>query len=808
MAGSKTQKNVGPKRVRSGTFIATRPGGRSSGRSSLEGCLEALFAAYARHFLAGEPPLPRFDARLEGASVCLEIHAPDGPQLVRRRASAYLLLAGQLWGACRAPAERAALPALITSLTSHPQGDGNAWINASAFVADAETGRALSTLAELVAADAPDEAVLLLRRFLDVDRGTSPHPAAFERLASPLPARITAQSAAGTFALRAGSLGPVALAKALRPLAISPDETERLAAATCLAAVVHHVEDADNLRFLAEAQPSLSAWLDEGDGAVFETALGMAQELGTKLLYRSAYAETKSLLDPVIAQHVALTKTLRARWECRLYMGDPLADEDLDRAATLDSPDDAAYLGPLTFWSGDVAARTIAGLTRVAAALLSKAEGLDPCPDRSPRRQPLPPFAADRAAFLARARKLADEALSLGASRAEEMLARAHVDGSARDRGLQADCRGVRAMIHEAAGDHAAALADFRRARLIRIAGGLCWQSDDYGAEIRRLERTTAPVAPPCFEPTWFFDESRTKAERDAAMSSWSAQTWRTLPHTPTTDGGPIAYVLLHSVIAHGANLWRTARYDGVDLGDRIAFAAGALPYLDRWRDRRDGARLAALLTTAHLTAFLGVDTPIQEASAEERRVLYTWVQRLVEAGPLDDEAILAGLDGAPWRRICACFDERVDEYDRLRDLFDALSGAGVDAASVALVLRAYEPLLAGQPADWDIPREQWTALAEPLSSVDAARVAPVLIAWTRSGQRIPAGWGMQTLHAKWLWPLAYVWSKAHVAPFLEEVERGGLDNGKRLTRWEVSSRRACLARLRRRTDAERERGK
>src|SRR5690606_38665199 len=154
---------------------------------------------------------------------------------------------------------------------------------------------------------------------------------------------------------------------------------ERLAVARSIAEALPHLSHSNHLAMFALVDGVLPALMTDGDGAVHEMAVGLAQNLGMKLLYKGAYPEAKKLLDIVVAHHVALPETLRARWECRLYLdacaGAALdaAEEDWERAAELDAPTDESSVGRCMFWSGDVTDRRRVALARVANALVARA---------------------------------------------------------------------------------------------------------------------------------------------------------------------------------------------------------------------------------------------------------------------------------------------------------------------------------------------------------------------------------------------------------------------------------------------------
>ncbi|WAS96473.1 hypothetical protein [Nannocystis punicea] len=778
-------------------------------RSSLEAGLERALAAYARHMLTRERAVPPFAARLDGPHVLVDVHAPDGLQHVRRRAGAYLQLCADIWGRSQAAAERAALPSLLATLSSHPDGGANEWSRFYDLEADADWYEGLEAVAEALVSGAPDEAVLLLRRLYDVDgrigsdRGLYSRGLRKRTAPAAIARAVAARSAATPEGERLGGT-PQAAIKRVVPFAGSESAVDRLAVASRICDALPNLSLSNHLTFHAIVDKALPALLQDGDGAVHEVALAAAQNLGMKLLYRGAYPEAKRLLDLVVAHHVALPESLRGRWECRLYLDAcagaadlDAAEEDWTRAATLDAPTDPSMVGRCMFWSGDVTDRRGVALARVAKALAVRAEGGDPCKDRKPGK---PPGADERARLIARAAALSGDALATASPRIEQDLERARVEGTASGRGFQADEVAARAKVREAAGDLAGALADYEAARELSIAAGLSWQIDHHGEPIRRLRGRLgqAPAgAPESFDPPWLLDPARTSEERERAAASWFAQPWREFPATPRAAvGRPFAYVLLRDAVAHSAALWKIAETDGHDLGDRLAFAARALVVLDRWCDRRDASWLESVLDDSHELAFFGETCAIDKQPAQRREPLLLWLKQLVLADPLDEAAVLRGLEGVPWTNLAAAFAAGVEHYDPLRDVFDAVRRAGFDGDALAVVLRAYQDLLKNDWSGFGKPRgaaAKWESHGRALAPLDGRKLAPALIAWIRARQAVPGYYGLPRLESKWLWPLWYAWSDEHCPGLLKEVSQGRLDNGKSLSKTQKAARRECL---------------
>ena len=794
----------------------SRNASSAASRSPLEAGLDRAAAAYARHMLTGKRTVPVYSARLDGPYVLLDVHAPDGVQHVKRRASAYLQLCADLWGRSRPPAGRALMPTLIGSLTSHPDGGANGWTNFHALESDPEWVDGLETVAKALIDGAREEAILLLRRLYEVDERFGPDrtlvDAGMRRRTAPpeIAEEVAARSAVTPESEWYRSTSPQAAVKRVVPFASSKDATERLAVAQRIAMALPHLSHSNHLAMYALVDGVLPALMSDGDGAVHEVAVGIAQNLGMKLLYVRAYPEAKKLLDIAVAHHVELAETLRARWECRLYLDAcagtrdlDAAEEDWKRAADLDSPTDESSMGRCIFWTGDVRDRRRVAIARVAAALVARAEGGDPCEDRKVAKKDLPD-AAEKARLLARAAALSDSAVKKGKARVERDLDRARKTGAALERGFQAEEYAARAKVREASGDLAGALVDYEAARELRVAGGISYQIDHFGPDIRRLRRlmlepqgAAASGVPESFDPEWFLDEERTSKEREAAATAWFAEPWRKFPKTPkAARGRPFAYVLLRDVLADSADIWKVAAKDEIDLGDRVAFGMRALRMLDAWFDRRDASRLEDVLDDSYQVAFFGEGCSLDSKTAKQRRPLFTWVKDLASADELDEAVVLRGLEGGPWRELEQHFISNVDTFDPLRDLFDAVRRARLDGDAIALVLGAYQPLLKNDWSALGQPRgaaKGWLQHGEALARLDGDAVAPALIAWTRAQQAVPGFYGRPKLDAKWLWPLYYAWSDAHCPAFLEEVAKGKLDNGKSLSRSQKATRRECL---------------
>lgn len=797
----KSQKTTKPEPTRDTTRASRTP---------LEHALDRLLVAYARHMLAFERPLPTFSARLDGAHVVAEIDAPDGVQTIRRRPSAYIGLCADVWGRAQAPDDRARCPSLVAAFSTHPDGRANEWGKMYDLEVDLDRIEGLEAIAQalLDAGDAAarDEAILLLRRLYAVDESAwkdGLYVRVSPRRAPPAIARAVRAPSGVPERPETKTTTPHAMVKHAVPYLHPGNPIDLLAFGMRVDDALPHLSLSNHLTFVALLEEALPAMLAEKDGAVHEVALGIAQNLGMKLFNKGAYAEAKPLLDIVIAHHGTLPESLRARWECRLYLDAcagaadlDAAEEDWARAAELDAPTDRSSVGACMFWAGDVRDRRRVALARVAKALMARANGGDPYAHRkvTKRNAPTP---EEQRRLIARAAALSEVAIESGASRAAADLERARSGESITPRGFQADELAARAKVREGSGDLAGALSDYEAARGMRIAAGLAWQIDHFGPDVRRLRRRLhggGATTPESFDPDWLVDPARTSAERESAVAAWHAQPWRVFPKTPgAARDGVLPYVILRDVLAHSAELWRIAEKDGKPLGDRVAFGERALAYLDGFFDRRDASRLESVLDDAHEVAFFREGTNVEAKPKKERAALVAYVAGLAAAERIDADAIVRGLEGAPWANLRARFDAEAYTYDPLRDVLDAARGAGLSGDDVAVVVRAYALLLTNDWSSLGAPRgaaAKWAKEGDALAKLDAERLAPALIAWTRA---YASGWGV-AVSAKWLWPLRYVWSDAVCPAFVEDVKKGRVDAKKTLSKSAKAARAECLA--------------
>lgn len=813
---TKIAKPAAAKATRPKATKATKPpetssrGATSRGeRSPLEHALDRFLAIYAKHMLVGDRARPDFTARLDGAHLLAEVRAPDGVQRVRRRASAHLGWCGDLWGAAQSAEERRRWPSLVATFTTHPSGTANGWGKFFDLEGERDWFEGLEAIAQALVDSgdqaARQEAILILRRLYEVDlRGHDRdlYVRFQPRIAPAAIAKEVKADASVPVREIKGSTTPHAEAKHYAPYA-----TARASAVDLLAVAMHlddtlpHLSLSNTLTFAAIVDPALSELLREGDGAAYELGIGLAQNLGMKLFNRRAYAEAKRYLDRVIAHHGSLPESLRARWECRLYLDAcagaadlDAAEEDWRRAAELDEPSDASSVGQCMFWAGDTHDRRRVALARVAKGLTKRAEGEDACEHRKIAKEDRP-TPAERQRLLARAAELSGAAVKGGAKRVARDLQQASGGASVTTRGFQAEEYAARAGVLEASGDLQGALADFEAARQLRVAGGLAWQIDHFGPDIRRLRSKLAGAparAPVSFEPEWLLAATRSSAEREAAVTAWAAQPWQTFPDEPAeARGRPFAYVVLRDVLAASAALWKLADADGMSLGDRLAFAERALALLDPWFDRRDASRLESVLDDSHEVAFFGEGTHLPSKSKQDRAPLLAWLAQLASAEPLDEATVLVGLEGEPWQRLRACFAKNVESYDPLRELHDVVRAASLSGDDVAVVLHAYQDLLHNDWSSFGSPRgaaAKWAQHGPALAKLDAEKLAPALIAWTRSRALANA----VALAAKWLWPFRYVWSDA-VPALLSAVEKGALDGPRKPSKTGKSARRECL---------------
>jgi hypothetical protein len=757
--------------------------------AALHDALAEFFALFSSNFLEGTREVPTFTARLVGTSIEVALQAGEGgTTLIRQRGSALYLLAGRLWAEARA-SEGHGLCSLLPTLTPYPLSFSTQWNNWQNLQQAALP--AVGRIALGLDDDAHEEAVLLLRHVLDVDSGywlelerAVPNGLREEVLAKlpELEQRTSSTSSLG------GHL------KALAPHAGSRDPRERLFVAKHYRSTTKHLSNDNHLTFTKNIQPALGAWLKEGDGAVFETAVGIAEMLGYKLFQRSAYAEAEPWLSAALDAGIASAELLRARWECRLYRGDErAAAEDWRAAEPIDDPAQGLSLG--FFHRGDRQDRKAMGLARVARSLGKLAGGEDPCRDRPKTKKAKVISETERSSLLARARVLAEEAVALVDERARGDEARARAGQGVTDRGFEARIFAARALVREGAGDTAGALDDYRRARTLATAAGLSWQGDLHGEDIRRLERAgkeNGGTIPECFDPEWFLASERSDDERSRAAAVWCAQPWRVVPDARERGTSiPIAFALVKAIVDHSAALWKLGEEDGVKLPDRLELAQRARPLLDRFADRRDADRLESVLDDAHEIAF----DILPRHEKAERAAFFAFLQALGGAGAIDEDQVLSALGDDAWSRLRRRLglEAKLDEFDPLRDVFDATVHAGAPMEAVVAALAAYQQLFRNDWASFATPRPAWVKLARPLERADGAKLVPELIELIRREQSVPGHHGLARLPAKSLWPLFYAWHPSTEA-FLIEVLAGKLDNGKSLSATQRKTRHECLS--------------
>ncbi|MCY1013893.1 hypothetical protein OV079_51885 [Nannocystis pusilla] len=778
-------------------------------RTPLEVGLGRVLAAYARHLLTGDRVVPGFAARLDGPHVLVGVQAPDALRHVRRRASAYLRLCADVWGQSQSAAERAVLPSLVATLTSHPSGGANGWSRFHELETDPDWLEGLEAVAAALVPGAPEEAVLLLRRLYDVDGRFGPDRGLYSRDFRPRKApaaiarAVAARSPVTPESEWSRSTSPHGAIKRVIPFATSESAAERLAVASRIADVLPQLSLSNHLTCYALVDKALPALLQDGDGAVHEVALGVAQNLGMKLLYHRAYAEAKRLLDLVVPYHVALPETLRAlgvpplprcmyrRRRPRRRRGGLEPRRGPRRAHRSEHGRPLHVLGGRRHRSprrragagGQGAGRARRGRRSVQGPQGRKA-----------------PAADEKARLVARAAALSGKALATATPRIEQDLERARAAGTASGRGFQAEEYAARAQVREASGELAGALADYEAARRLSIAAGLSWQIDHHGEPIRRLRAQLAPPAPgtipPGFDPPWFLDPARTADERERAATAWFAQPWREFPATPQAAAGrPFAYVLLRDAVAHSAALWQLAERDGIDLGDRLAFAARA-------SSSSIAGPTAATPLCSRACSATRTSSPSSAPAARSTR------SRRRSGGRCSSGWASSPAPNRSTRPRCcrawvACAGprSRPSSPPRSATTIRCATCSTRCAARAATARRspwcyAYQPLMRNDWSNFGKPRgaaAKWESLGRALASLDGRKLAPALIAWTRAQQAVPGYYGLPRLSSKWLWPLYYAWSEAHVPAFLAEVSKGNLDNGKSLSRDPEGRAPRCL---------------
>ncbi|MDC3955165.1 hypothetical protein [Polyangium jinanense] len=756
--------------------------------AALHDALAEFFGVFSSNFLQGQRDVPPFTARLVGASIEVPLKVGEGePIVLRQRGSALYLLAGRFWAAARA-SEGHGQRCLLPTLTPYPLSFSTQWKNWQDLQQAALP--AVGRIALALDNDAHEEAVLLVRHILDVDAGY------WLELERAVPNELRKEVLAKLSELKERTHSTSSLGGHLKVLAShtgSSDPRERLFVAKHYRYTTKHLSSDNHLTFLKNIQPALEAWLKEEDGAIFETAVGIAEMLGYKLFERGAYAEAEPLLSAALDAGIAGAELLRARWECRLYRGDErAAAEDWRAAEPIDDPAQGLSLG--FFYRGDRQDRKAIGLGRVARSLGKLASGEDPCRDRPKTKKAKAISETERSSHLARARVFADDAVALVDERARGDEARARAGQGVTDRGFETRIFAARALVREGLGDTAGALDDYRRARTLATAAGLSWQGDLHGDDIRRLEgagkgKENGGAIPESFDPKWFLASERGDDERSRAAAVWCAEPWRVVPDARQRGTSiPIAFALVKAIVDHSAALWKLGEADGVKLPDRLEFVQRARPLLDRYADRRDADRLESVLDDAHEIAF---DVFPRHEKAE-RAPFFVFLRAIGDAETIDEARVLSALDDDAWSRLRRHLEAKLDELDPLRDVFDATVRTGAPMDAVVAALAAYQELFRNDWGSFATPRPAWEKLAKPLERADGAKLAPALIEFIRREQSVPGHYGLTRLPAKSLWPLFYAWHPSTEA-FLLEALAGKLDHGKSLSATQRKTRHECL---------------
>ncbi|MFF5229486.1 hypothetical protein [Dactylosporangium sp. NPDC000521] len=473
--------------------------------SKLAGSLSALFAGYAEFWLGVSQPVPAFTVEVNGPDLELTVDGVQRP--VRGRLSAYAVLAHRFWAAVL-PA-----PVVIPSLI-RGGNEGRDW---EQF--DDEHARAAlrEAAAGLEAAGERTEAALVHRLLAgtDGDWGVPPWTSAAEytghhQVPGSLLAEVQRRSPVVERIAGRKSWNAAGTVKALQAGVGVSDPFDRLALAHLSAHAIGEWMWSEGLKH-DEALRFLLALTTDPDAAGM-VALGGAEDMALALVRQRAYAEAIPWLTACIDGDVRVAELAAARYECRLAVGDPDADDDWPLVErTVHAPDakrnrsEAVAGGPSwndVRFAGGLGARRAAALARAAEATALRAAGEDlwlveqvrrygsdtarKGVERLLKKRAYTPGDDEAAALRARARDLCEQALRTAGPDAADTAPTTAEGGKDRERFFRANALfGAVGRAREALGDHDAALAAYTTARDVALAAGIT--GDWWAGDVQRV---------------------------------------------------------------------------------------------------------------------------------------------------------------------------------------------------------------------------------------------------------------------------------------------------------------------------------
>lgn len=455
--------------------------------SQVKHVLTTVFEAY-RNVLGSESwSIVPFDVDISNDKVSISLSHQGKVRTFSGRLSALGFLSGRYWAAayfCDELLEICPtwLPTLSTTTPNYlravVQSDyGTIQKNEEFKNAMRDAGRVF------LEAGQQEEAILCFRRSSDMIFDVVQE--------SVVPSELKARVAGVTNAVKGKGTTVSSFSKSLLQWLDSELPEERMCAIRAIHGPMGELTYSNRLRLFKAFRDPLARVCNDQIDAVRELGLGLAEIWSDKLWEVSAYVEALVVLNPLVESNVRLRDSLLQRWECRLALEmDSDAEADFERAKKLiEAP--LPMLNNLsidhTFFAwGDLTDYRAAGLTRVAEACLSWAEGIDPCEDRR-IRVPKPPSPKRQQQLLDRASKLLEEAVAI----AEDRVWTPSQSGESRSYHAKTFC--VLAKAHEMKGSMNEAFASISKARDMALKLGLSFQTT-YSHEYDRLRQAVSTI--------------------------------------------------------------------------------------------------------------------------------------------------------------------------------------------------------------------------------------------------------------------------------------------------------------------------
>jgi len=291
---------------------------------------------------------------------------------------------------------------------------------------------------------------------------------------------------------------PLAGARRVGPWLENNDPVERTTAAGLLEDVFSAAANENRLKICEATRDSLIAALADNHSIVREAALHALNKLAERVYFIRAYPEVLPILDRLIETGINPGRHLLWRWETRLALEHPEAENDLARAKRL------TYLPSLRideviFHEGDVKDWIGAGLTRAAHALMCRSAGRESCEEPERKGERFKVSAVRRRNLVEAAEGLITRAAEIVCPRAALDLAAVEADGwdaitggpnnrRLRGRGYQVETFAVLGRVLRANGQRVKALDAYRTAASLERASSTDGTATTYATIVRQLE--------------------------------------------------------------------------------------------------------------------------------------------------------------------------------------------------------------------------------------------------------------------------------------------------------------------------------